>query len=118
VWSERQGLLLGRQGLHDLQPPPSARISDTDACIWRVNICTSAVLIAIGAGDHRALEKLYLNYRKRLVRFLLRFTQSDQDIEEIINDTLMVVWCALTISASNRKYRTGRHPQYIVVSNQ
>ena len=53
----------------------------------------TALLIAIGAGDHLALEKLYLNYRKRLVRFLRRFTQSVQDIEEIINDTLMVVWC-------------------------
>jgi RNA polymerase sigma-70 factor, ECF subfamily len=53
----------------------------------------TALLIAIGAGDRRALEKLYLNYRKRLVRFLRRFTQSVQDIEEIINDTLMVVWC-------------------------
>lgn len=53
----------------------------------------AALLIVIGAGDRRALEKLYLNYRKRLVRFLWRFTQSVQDIEEIINDTLMVVWC-------------------------
>ena len=53
----------------------------------------TALLIAIGARDRRALEKLYLNYRKRLVRFLWRFTQSVQDIEEIINDTLMVVWC-------------------------
>jgi RNA polymerase sigma-70 factor, ECF subfamily len=53
----------------------------------------TALLIAIGAGDRRALEKLYLIYRKRLARFLRRFTQSVQDIEEIINDTLMVVWC-------------------------
>jgi RNA polymerase sigma-70 factor, ECF subfamily len=53
----------------------------------------TALLIAIGAGDRRALEKLYLDYRKRLARFLRRFTQSVQDIEEIINDTLMVVWC-------------------------
>jgi hypothetical protein len=45
----------------------------------------TALLIAIGAGDRRALEKLYLNYRQRLVRFLRRFTQSVQDIEEIIN---------------------------------
>src|ERR1700674_4251197 len=52
----------------------------------------TALLIAIGAGDCRALEELYLNYRKRLARFLRRFTRSIQDIEEIINDTLMVVW--------------------------
>jgi RNA polymerase sigma-70 factor (ECF subfamily) len=53
----------------------------------------TALLIAIGAGDCQALEKLYLNYRRRLARFLRRFTRSAQDIEEIINDTLMVVWC-------------------------
>ena len=52
----------------------------------------TALLVAIGGGDCRALEKLYLNYRKRLVRFLRRFTQSVQDMEEIINDTFMVVW--------------------------
>jgi RNA polymerase sigma-70 factor, ECF subfamily len=53
----------------------------------------TVLLIAIGAVDRRALEKLYLNYRHRLARFLRRFTQSVQDIEEIINDTLMVVCC-------------------------
>ena len=29
-----------------VHPPPSARISETDPCIWRVNICTSAVCAA------------------------------------------------------------------------
>jgi RNA polymerase sigma-70 factor (ECF subfamily) len=48
-------------------------------------------LIAIVAGNHRALEQLYLGYRRRLARFLSRFTRHE-NIEEIINDTFIVVW--------------------------
>ena len=52
----------------------------------------NALLVAIAAGDRRALEELYLSYHRRLSRFLSRFTQSYENIEEIINDTFMVVW--------------------------
>jgi RNA polymerase sigma-70 factor (ECF subfamily) len=52
----------------------------------------SELLIAIAAGNHRALEDLYLGYQRQLARFLSRFTQRRENIEEIINDTFMVVW--------------------------
>src|SRR5271154_544769 len=52
----------------------------------------NALLVAIGAGDRRALEELYLSYHRRLARFLSRFTTRYENIEEIINDTFMVVW--------------------------
>jgi RNA polymerase sigma-70 factor, ECF subfamily len=52
----------------------------------------SALLVAIAAGDRRALEELYLGYHRRLARFLSRFTPRYENIEEIINDTFMVVW--------------------------
>jgi RNA polymerase sigma-70 factor, ECF subfamily len=52
----------------------------------------SELLIAIAAGNRRALEDLYLGYQGRLARFLQRFTQRHENIEEIINDTFMVVW--------------------------
>ena len=52
----------------------------------------SELLIAIAAGNRRALEHLYLGYQGRLARFLERFTQRHENIEEIINDTFMVVW--------------------------
>ena len=52
----------------------------------------SALLAAIGAGDRRALEELYLGYHRRLARFLSRFTPRYENIEAIINDTFMVVW--------------------------
>ena len=52
----------------------------------------SELLIAIAAGNRRAFEELYLGYQRRLARFLSRFTQRRENIEEIINDTFMVVW--------------------------
>jgi RNA polymerase sigma-70 factor, ECF subfamily len=52
----------------------------------------SALLAAIAAGDRRAIEELYLSYHRRLARFLSRFTPRYENVEEIINDTFMVVW--------------------------
>ncbi len=52
----------------------------------------SALLAAVGAGDRRALEELYLGYHRRLARFLSRFTPRYENVEEIINDTFLVVW--------------------------
>ncbi len=47
---------------------------------------------AVAAGDRRALEELYLAYHRRLARFLARFIANFENVEEIINDTFMVVW--------------------------
>jgi RNA polymerase sigma-70 factor (ECF subfamily) len=52
----------------------------------------SALLVAVAAGDRYALEELYLSYHRRLARFLSRFTPRYENVEEIINDTFMVVW--------------------------
>ena len=52
----------------------------------------NALLVAVAAGDRKALEELYLSYHRRLSRFLSRFTPRYENIEEIINDTFMVVW--------------------------
>jgi RNA polymerase sigma-70 factor (ECF subfamily) len=52
----------------------------------------NALLVAVAAGNRRALEELYLGYHRRLARFLSRFTPRYENVEEIINDTFMVVW--------------------------
>jgi RNA polymerase sigma-70 factor, ECF subfamily len=52
----------------------------------------SELLVAVAAGNRRALEELYLAYHRRLARFLARFTPRYENVEEIINDTFMVVW--------------------------
>ena len=50
------------------------------------------LLLAVAGGSRRALEELYLGYHRRLARFLSRFTPRYENVEEIINDTFMVVW--------------------------
>jgi DNA-directed RNA polymerase specialized sigma24 family protein len=50
------------------------------------------LLVAVANSDPRALEALYLRYNHRLARFVARVTPRYENIEEIINDTFMVVW--------------------------
>jgi RNA polymerase sigma-70 factor (ECF subfamily) len=52
----------------------------------------SDLLTAVAAGSRPALEQLYHGYHRRLARFLSRFTSRYENVEEIINDTFMVVW--------------------------
>jgi len=51
-----------------------------------------ALLQRIAAGDRSALELLYTQYHRRLARFLTRLTFRYELAEEIINDTLWIVW--------------------------
>jgi RNA polymerase sigma-70 factor (ECF subfamily) len=52
----------------------------------------SDLLAAVAAGNRTALEQLYHSYHRRLARFLSRFSSRYENVEEIINDTFMVVW--------------------------
>lgn len=52
-----------------------------------------ALLVRTANGDRTAFETLYLGYHPRLARFLTRLTRRHDLAEEIINDTLWVVWC-------------------------
>jgi len=51
-----------------------------------------SLLDRVASRDRRALDALYLAYHRRLTRFLSRLTQRYENVEEIINDTFMVVW--------------------------
>jgi RNA polymerase sigma-70 factor, ECF subfamily len=51
------------------------------------------VLEKIAEGDREALRELYLDYHQRLTAFLLRFTSRRDLVEEVLNDTLYIVWC-------------------------
>jgi RNA polymerase sigma factor (sigma-70 family) len=44
------------------------------------------------AGDLRAFEELYRVYYPRLMRFLERVTRRPGIVEEVLNDTMLVVW--------------------------
>jgi RNA polymerase sigma-70 factor (ECF subfamily) len=50
------------------------------------------LLRAVARGDTQALDALYLGYHRRLARFLSRIARRYETVEEIINDTFMVVW--------------------------
>lgn len=49
-------------------------------------------LAGIAAGQMRAFELLYRAYHPRLTRFLERMTRRPGMVEELLNDTMMVVW--------------------------
>lgn len=50
------------------------------------------LLALIGEGDRQAFERLYRIYHPRLTRFLMNLIRRPQLVEEVLNDTLMVVW--------------------------
>jgi RNA polymerase sigma-70 factor (ECF subfamily) len=51
------------------------------------------LLDKVAEGDREALRELYSIYHRQLAGFLLRFTRRRDLVEEVINDTLYVVWC-------------------------
>jgi RNA polymerase sigma-70 factor (ECF subfamily) len=50
------------------------------------------LIFRVGRGDRDAFRELYVHYHRRLARFLTRLTHRQEDAEEIINDTLWIVW--------------------------
>jgi RNA polymerase sigma-70 factor (ECF subfamily) len=52
----------------------------------------TALIALVASGDRVAFEKLYSAHHYRVCRFLARFIRSRENLEEIIDDTFMVVW--------------------------
>lgn len=50
------------------------------------------LLARVAGGDREAFRELYIAYHRRLARFLTRLTRHYELAEEVINDTLWVVW--------------------------
>ncbi len=46
----------------------------------------------ISGADRGAFEQLYFDYHSRLVKFLFRVIRRREDLEEVINDTFLIVW--------------------------
>jgi RNA polymerase sigma-70 factor (ECF subfamily) len=72
-------------GRRDREPDGAGHSHGDDARELRL-------LERIATGDHGALEELYNRYHRRLARFLTRITWRYELAEEIINDTLWIVW--------------------------
>ena len=52
----------------------------------------AALLQRVACKDRHAFEVLYRNYYRRLTRFLERVTRKPQLTDEILDDTMLVVW--------------------------
>ena len=52
----------------------------------------AVLMTRIARRDLRAFEELYRAYHPRLTRFLMTMTRRPPLVEEVLNDTMMVVW--------------------------
>src|SRR4051812_23288685 len=69
------------------RPPPRHPVRDE-----RTEQDDFACMRAIAAGDRSAFERLYRRYYERVFRFSLRVTGRINLVEDIVNETMMVVW--------------------------
>jgi RNA polymerase sigma-70 factor (ECF subfamily) len=69
-----------------------SEIADSTRPIRGSNDAEAVLLRRVVQRDRVAFQELYLIYHRRLARFLLRLTHRHDVIEEIINDSLWVVW--------------------------
>ncbi|HTS54150.1 MAG TPA: sigma-70 family RNA polymerase sigma factor [Burkholderiales bacterium] len=66
----------------DLRPDPTAPSLEDEVTL----------LQRVSQRDRRAFELLYRVYYRRLTRFLEQMTRRPQLVEEIVDDTMLVVW--------------------------
>jgi RNA polymerase sigma-70 factor (ECF subfamily) len=64
----------------------------THECEQRAGALDTLWLIGVQAKDRLAFESLYHCYRERLSHFIRRFTDRQDIIDEVINDSFMVIW--------------------------
>jgi RNA polymerase sigma-70 factor, ECF subfamily len=76
-----------------VRPDPDRATSVTREAGGRADDDRDRQLIRrVAAHDGEAFKQLYQIYHRRLSRFLMRLTHQPEVAEEIINDTLWVVW--------------------------
>lgn len=64
------------------------------------------LMARIAAGDLRAFERFYREFHPRLVRFLIILLRRPQLVDEVLNDTMMVVWSKAGSYAGGSKLST------------
>jgi RNA polymerase sigma factor (sigma-70 family) len=77
-----KGLAVGHEGVANDAPTGTAGKVDDDVLL----------LARVRARDLRAFESLYRRYHPRLTRFLTNLIHRPQLVEEVLNDTMLVVW--------------------------
>jgi len=92
-------------------PVAVARVSPSEVLQWPKAEARRAatsdeweLLQQVAGGDLQAFEKLYRVYQPRLTRFLTILLKRSELIEEVLDDTMMVVW------QSARNFRGSSKP--------
>lgn len=52
----------------------------------------ATLVVRIAGSDDAAFERLYRDYRPRLRRFVERITRRPQIVDEVLDDTMLIVW--------------------------
>lgn len=74
------------------KPQPGVE-DDAPSAVARAEAAERLLLQGIRQGRQQAFDALYRLYHPRLQRFLRHLIrQSEQEVEEVLNDTMMVVW--------------------------
>ena len=69
------------------------KVLGTDGLVGGAADPDEAALVArVAGGDVAAFEKLFRRYHPRLRRFVERTTRSPHLVDEVVNDTMLVVW--------------------------
>ena len=72
--------------------PPSIQLAADNSARPAAAAADFALMRRVAAHERAAFEQLYIAYHRRLSRFLMRFAESYEAAEEIINDTMLIVW--------------------------
>lgn len=73
-------------------PPPLMHLAADNSARLDAAIADRELVRRVAARERVAFDQLYLAYHRRLSRFLMRFADNYEAVEEIINDTMFVVW--------------------------
>jgi len=57
-----------------------------------MEVAEASLLACVANGERQAFDRLYRQYFPRLARFLGRMARNPLLVEEVINDTMLVVW--------------------------
>jgi RNA polymerase sigma-70 factor (ECF subfamily) len=86
------GVSHGRGELWSCKPMTPALVPLLDQSVRIDDAGDRELVHRISCADRDAFQQLYLDYHKRLARFLVRVIRHYEDLEEIINDALLIVW--------------------------
>jgi RNA polymerase sigma-70 factor, ECF subfamily len=92
VNSDREDEASRRSQRQPIRNIPMCEHADTNRPLSPSDLEDTALIALVASGDRVAFEKLYSAHHHRISRFLARFIRSRESLEEIIDDTFMVVW--------------------------